>query len=113
MAKRRRPATRKRDYKVEYARRKKYGKPRDYKKEYEQRRARELKKLVEEDARRVFGRKPKRDDRHPDPLTYEDYLIDRKKRDGRFDWTDEGAFIAAVTGLGLTANEAYTLWFSP
>lgn len=120
---RRGPARRKkRNYKAEYKRRVKLGKARGLSKsqsrghpkkgELSASKAR-IKKDVRKDAKHVFGFVPKRnEDNGPDPFTYEEFLADKKKREGRFDWTDEGAFVAAVTALGLTANEAYTLWFS-
>lgn len=112
----RRPAgksKRKRNYKAEYQRRKLYGKPRDYKAEYQARKKREIEKAVARDAKKVFGFIPVRDVRHPDPLTYEEFLIDKAKREGKFAWTDEHQFVASLTELGLTPTEAYTLWFSP
>lgn len=125
MATRRPAGSRKRNYKAEYARRKagmaKRGITRDYKREYQRRlelkRERlleELHELAERDAKRVFGVIPKRDEDHPDPISYEDYLKDRQKREERdFKWTDERSFVDSITGLGLTEKEAYTLWFSP
>ncbi len=119
---RRRPGRRKRDYKKEYARRKELAKLRKRRDRDSKRRIRER---VRDDARKVFGKIPKlKPDApriedgtrsYPDPLSYEEFLKDKTKREGagKFDWTDENAFIAALTQLGLTANEAYTLWFSP
>lgn len=127
---RRRPAAHKRDYKVEYRRRKasqsERGIKRDYKSEYRKRKASEIKRgvkrdyhreyvrrKVREDAKRQFGFIPKRDKRHPDPMTYEEFLIDKRKREGLLQWTDEHAFVEAILAMNLTEKEAYTLWFSP
>ena len=120
---RRRPAARKRDYKAEYKRRVAKGKARGL--SVSQSRGHPVKgerlasSLFErtkvktrKDKRKVFGFVPKRDDRHPDTVTYEEFLIDKAKREGNYNWTDEGSFIAALVAMGLSANEAYTLWFS-
>lgn len=97
------------------------GLKRDYAKEYQrrlelkrQRLIDDLHELAERDSKRIFGRIVKRSDDHPDTITYEDYLKDRQKREERdFQWTDEASFIQSITAMGLTENEAYTLWFSP
>ena len=94
-----------RDYAAEYKRRKELAR---------QRLIDDLHELAERDSKRVFGRIVYRDQRHPDTITYEDYLKDRQKREERdFSWTDEASFIQSITAMGLTENEAYTLWFSP
>jgi hypothetical protein len=118
---RRRPAARKRNYKAEYRRRLKQGKARGLsisqsrghprKGELTASKAR-IARVVADDAKRVFGFVPKRKPSHGDLFTYEEFLKDKQKREGRFDWTDEAAFVNAITDLGLTSNEAYTLWFS-
>ncbi len=113
---RRRPAARKRNYKAEYKRRVKReklsGRVRDYKAEYRRRKYLAIERQTAADAKRVFGYVPHRKHDHPDTFTYEEFLADKKKREGRFDWTDEANFVKAITDLGLTAREAYTLWFS-
>ncbi len=110
-----------RDYKAEYARRIRNA----TKKGYSRSQARGHAKLTElsisaekvrvkvgKDAKRVFGRKPKR---HPgeDVFSYPERLEELKKREGKFAWLDESSFIQSITQLGLTEREAYTLWFSP
>lgn len=129
---------RKRDYKREYRRRlqlrelreqqlaapvkvRRRKKRRDYKKEYKARKILRAKEAIERDARRVFGKKPKRGKGEgsrydPSPFVVIDYaevLAEKQKRDGAFNWTNEDEFIGALTNLGMPVQEAYTLWFSP
>jgi hypothetical protein len=93
------------------------GRIRNYRKEYRRRkhlRAIEaLEAAVARDARRVFGRKPKRTKEDPDAPHYELRLAEMAERDGRFDWLEESEFIAQMQSEGATTREAYTLWFSP
>lgn len=93
------------------------GRIRNYRKEYRRRkhlRAIEAaEELVARDARRVFGRKPKRTKEDPDAVHYELRLAEMAERDGRFDWLEEAEFIAQMQAMGATTREAYTLWFSP
>jgi hypothetical protein len=124
---------RKRDYKREYRRRlqlrelreqqlaapvkvRRRKRRRDYKKEYQARKLRELESRIQIDARRLFGRKPKRE-RAEGANEYEEKLTaiieERNKREKEFQWTNEHEFIAALTTLGKPVQEAYTLWFSP
>lgn len=126
---------RRRDYKKEYRRRLqlrelreqqlapvaiprgKKRRKRDYKAEYERRKYLRLKEFVEDkvaaDAKRVFGRKPKRKEER-DPGEYEATLQELKRRPERqFEWTDELAFVNAMRDFGLTSRDAYTMWFSP
>ena len=128
---RRRPGRRKRNYKAEYKRRIAKGLAQGLSKAQARghRKASEdpvrifrIKAEVRNDKRRVFGSIVKLQSDAPriesggrsvpDTASFEDFLRDKFKREGRFDWTDEGAFITAMTDLGLAANEAYTLWFS-
>jgi len=129
-----------RDYKREYRRRlqlrelreqqlaakaiprlKKKRRKRDYKKEYKARKLLRVKEVVERDARRVFGTKPKRgrgEGSRYDPspfvrIDYAEVLARKMKRMGVMDWTNEDEFIGSLTDLGMPVNEAYTLWFSP
>ncbi len=44
---------------------------------------------------------------------YRKRLEKMAKKQGRFDWTHEEEFIRQMTAFGMTANEAYTFWFSP
>ena len=118
---RRRPAARKRNYKAEYKRRVASGiakgltksQSRGHPRKGEESASKALiRKKVRKDAKKVFGFVPHRNSEHPDIPTYEEFLVDKAKREGRFEWTDEASFITALTAMGLTANEAYTLWFS-
>lgn len=72
----------------------------------------DLDKIIAADARKVFGRKPKRESGEA-PVQYEEKLREMQRQRGRFEWTDEAAFIAAMNNLGLTERDAYTHWFSP
>jgi hypothetical protein len=74
--------------------------------------AENMRMVVGKDAKRVFGRKPKRLPGE-DVFAYPERLEEMKKREGQFQWLDESAFIESITKLGLTEREAYTLWFSP
>ena len=121
---------RKRNYAAEYARRIARAKEKGYSKSVARGHARkgeagikaakflgvkagaDIDAIVAADARRVFGRKPKREFGEA-PVQYEEKLIELKKREGRFEWTDEAAFIAAMGDLGMTTHDAYTFWFSP
>lgn len=128
---RRRPAARKRNYKAEYKRRIAKGLAEGLSRAQARghRRATEdpvkifrIKEQVRRDKEKVFGRRIKlptdapRIEMNgrsvPDTASFEDFLRDKFKREGRYEWTDEAAFINAMTELGLGANEAYTLWFS-
>lgn len=118
---RRRPGPRKRDYKAEYKRRVAHGITRGLSKSQSRGHPRKdedgarkvlIRKLVRDDAKKVFGFVPHRDMRHPDIPTYEEFLEDKAKREGRFEWTNETEFTEALIVMGLSANEAYTLWFS-
>jgi hypothetical protein len=40
-------------------------------------------------------------------------LEELKKRDGAFQWTEEGEFVKAMRANGASAQEAYSFWFSP
>lgn len=110
-----------RDYKAEYARRIRNAIKRGYsrsqarghaKKTEEKISVAKIHEVVGKDAKRVFGRKPKRRDGE-DIFSYPERLEELKKREGRFQWLDESTFIRSITALGLTEREAYTLWFSP
>jgi len=112
-----RPAPRKRPARAPKLRRDGRGRLRDYRKEYKRRvkleKQRELEAQVARDARRVFGRKPKRGFEDDDAGQYELRLAELAEREGRFDWLDEKTFIAEMRARGATEREAYTLWFSP
>jgi|SRR5215471_6782751 len=73
-----------------------------------------IEKAVARDARRMFGRKPKRK-AGEFPLEYEIKLGEsiNEEKEPRFPWTDEASFIATIMGAGMSEREAYTLWFSP
>lgn len=92
----------------------KLRKPRDYKKEYQAKKLRHLAWEISQDAKRVFGRKPKRK-YELNPNEYEETLIELPKKapEIEWQWTDEHAFIESLTAMGMPTQEAYTLWFSP
>ena len=69
-------------------------------------------KVVVDDSRKTFGRKPRRETGE-DAATYAEKLLEIQRREGRFNWTDEATFIKAMLDLGMTAQDAYTHWFSP
>lgn len=69
-------------------------------------------RTVVEDSQKVFSSKPRRQ-HGEDAATYEERLAEYQKRNGRFEWSNEAAFIKSMLTLGLTATEAYTHWFSP
>jgi hypothetical protein len=75
-----------------------------------------IKRRVRKDAREVFkrGEIPKRAGEY-DPDEYEQTLeaMIKKRREGKYDWTDEKAFVNSMLNLGLTARDSYTMWFSP
>ena len=68
-------------------------------------------KIVVEDARRTFGEKPVRE-RGDTPESYAEKLAELQERKGKFEWSNEPAFVAMMLKLGLTEREAYTHWFS-
>jgi hypothetical protein len=133
-------AKRKRDYRAEYKRRLERAKAKGYSKDVarghpkkgragiraanflripvgssiglEERDTRGRVKIVVDDARKRFGRRPKRK-RGETIADYEERLIEMQRRRGsRFEWTDEFDFIRSMTELGLTERDAYTHWFS-
>lgn len=119
-------ARKKRDYKAEYKRRLARAKvlgisksvarghPKKGEKPLGRRTTRkDIEDVVAKDAKRVFGKKPKRTKEEQFPIDYEIKLADLKRRDGRFEWTDEASFVGTLQALGMTAHDAYTLWFSP
>ena len=132
MPSKRKRVPRKRDYKAEYQRRLQRAKEKGYSVAVARghapkgtlgiraaKRAKELlairqqvEKEVERDARKVFGRKPKRE-KGEQPFIYQEKLEELKKRDGQFAWTDEQSFVDEMLELGLTERDAYTFWFSP
>jgi hypothetical protein len=75
-----------------------------------------IKRRVRKDARDVFKRAeiPKRAGEY-DPDEYEQTLqaLIKKRAEGKYDWTDEKAFVNSMLALGLTARDSYTMWFSP
>lgn len=119
-----------RNYAAEYARRIARGKQKGYSKSVARGHARkgeaslktakflgikpgaDLDKIIAADARKVFGVKPKRVSGEG-PVQYEEKLREMQRQRGRFEWTDEAAFMAAMENLGMTAQDAYTHWFSP
>lgn len=112
---------RKRDYRAEYRRRIANAVKRGFTRSQARGHARKaelslsaakIEQKVGKDAKRVFGRKPKRLPGE-DVFAYPERLEELKKREGQFQWLDESTFIASITQLGLTEREAYTLWFSP
>ena len=72
-----------------------------------------LRELVEADAAYVFGEPPRRIMGDNDGPHYALRLKELERRDGLFDWTNEGVFIEAMRALGLTERDAYAFWFSP
>jgi len=72
-----------------------------------------IERAIARDAKRVFGRKPKRR-KGEEPFIYEERLQGaQKKPERQFAWTDEQEFKDYIVSLGLTERDAYTFWFSP
>ena len=69
-------------------------------------------RAVSRDAKRTFGDKPKRE-KGESPEDYAQKLAELQLQPGRLQWTDEAAFVQSLLNLGLTAQDAYTHWFSP
>jgi hypothetical protein len=78
-----------------------------------------LRKIVAKDARLVFGKKPKRGSEGDEDyaaeyqLRLQELAAARGDIDGKFDWQDEGHFVAQMMSIGSTERQAYTFWFSP
>lgn len=124
-------ASRKRDYKAEYARRIARAKEKGYSRSVARGHARhgeagirvaarmgvtpgaDIDSTVAKDKRRVFGRKIPRRAPGEGPLEYEERLTEiQQKPERQFKWTTQDDFIASLIELGLTEREAYTHWFS-
>jgi hypothetical protein len=73
----------------------------------------DFQKLIQADAKHVFGEIPKRREIDSDSPRYQLRLEELQKRGGVFDWTNEQNFIAEMQAAGLTERDAYTQWFSP
>lgn len=72
-----------------------------------------IRELVEADAAYVFEVTPRRIVGDNDGPHYALRLQELARRDGLFDWVNEGHFIETMKALGLTERDAYTFWFSP